>query len=498
MAARLDSDLYLVGAPEDVIARCRLTPAQQASTSQTIHSWAQQGRRMIAFAHAPAGSPPTAASTTAASISASSTSGEHQSAFREPSRTARRRLSQLKHTRQPQSPDKPEFSWLGLMAFVDPIRPGIMPALEAAQAAGIRPIVITGDYAPTARAVMGQLGIAIDDDQVVTGTELKNLNDSQLNDRLQTSRLFARIKPSQKLRIVQALQRQHQVVGMMGDGVNDAPALSAADIGIAVDSATEVAKEAADIVLLNQNFSTILAAIEEGRAIFQNLRKIVLYLLSDTFSEVILIMGGILLGIPLPLTAAQILWVNLVNDGLPNLALTLEPKDDDLLEQPPRDANSPIIDSEILLLIALISIVTGGSLLAIFALLQPQLGTAAARSIVFATLSLNSLLYVFSSRSLRRSVIHDPPWRNPWLIVASLVGLLLTLAGLYVPVLQTILDTEPLATTGWLIVISLSLGAIFLIEAVKLLYHWWQPAGRVGDRTGGRVGLHPGGQPAST
>lgn len=438
VAAQYQTEIYVVGAPETVMALTQMTTKKSSKYQKRIESWTHQARRVIAFA-----------------------------SFKyDKIEQAEKTFSQL---RKAESLDKP-LDFLGLMAFTDPVRPGISQTILTAKKAGIESIVITGDYAATARAVMTELGLRVKDSQILTGPELKKLSETELAAAIDQYRLFARIKPAQKLEIVKQLQKQGRVVGMMGDGVNDAPALSAADVGIVVEKATEVAQEAADLVLLKNDFQTVLAAIEEGRLIFQNLRKIATYLLSDTFSEIILVIGSLILNIPLPITAAQILWINLINDGLPNLALTIDPAEGNELERPPIKHDTPIIDQEIRWLIAIISLVTGGGLLILFQYLQPQIGTETARTIVFATLSLDSLLYVFSSRSLSDSILHDPPWRNLWLVAASALGVFLTVVVVQTPFLQELFDLHSLNLSQWGLVTAISLSLIIIVEVTKLFF----------------------------
>lgn len=438
VAAQTKFELFVIGAPEIVMGLSKMSEAKREHYQQTIKEWTEQGWRVIGFS--------------------GRKYAQHQQA--ETSFAGLRKNKPLEN----------KLDFLGVMAFSDPVRSGIAKALATAQEAGIKPMVVTGDYAATARAIMKQIGIEVRKDEIMTGDQLEKLTKSELKKKISQIKLFARTKPSQKLQIVKTLQKQGEVVGMMGDGVNDAPALSAADIGIVVDDASEVAREAADLVLLKNNFNTVLAAIEEGRLIFNNLRKIALYLLSDTFSELLLVIGSLVLGLPLPITAAQILWINLVDDGLPNLALTLDPPEGDELKRPPIAHNAPIIDREIRMLIAIISLLTGGGLLLLFMYLYPRLGVTTARTIVFATLSLDSLLYVFSSRSLSTSIIHDPPWRNPWLMAASGFGVLLTVAAVHVPHLQQLFEMTALSLNQWGLVAGMSMALLILVEVLKFTW----------------------------
>jgi P-type Ca2+ transporter type 2C len=438
VAAQAKFELFMVGAPEVVMNLSKLSESKQKHYQKTIKEWTQQGWRVIGFA--------------------SRHYAQHQQ--------SEAAFASLRKNKAPQH----KLGFLGLMAFSDPVRSGIAETLQIASQAGLKPIVITGDYAATAQAIMSQIGLEVTKDEIMTGGELEKISSTQLKKKINQIKLFARTKPAQKLQIVKLLQEEDRVVGMMGDGVNDAPALSAADIGIVVDDASEVAREAADLVLLKNDFSTVLAAIEEGRLIFSNLRKITLYLLSDTFSELLLVIGSLVLRLPLPITAAQILWINLIDDGLPNLALTLDPPDGDELKRQPIKHNAPIINSEMRILIAVISLLTGGGLLILFMWLEPQIGLITARTIIFATLSMDSLLYVLSSRSLSTSIIHDPPWRNPWLLGACGVGVLLTIAAVEMPFFQRLFGMTSLSLQQWGLVTGMSLLVLVLVELIKLIW----------------------------
>lgn len=362
------------------------------------------------------------------------------------------------------------LSWQGLIVLRDHIRADIAQVFQQAHQAGIHVKVITGDYAPTARAVMSQLGLKVESSEVLLGEELDNLSPHELEKRIHEVKLFARTTPQQKLMIVEILQRIDEVVAMTGDGVNDAPALKKADIGIVVNNATDVSKETADVVLLDSRFPTIVAAVEEGRGMFENIRKVVVYLLSDSFAEVFAIIGAILVGLPLPLTAAQILWINLVNDSLPNLALTVDPNDADLMKEPPRHRDTPIVNNAILVLIVLLSLIIAVRVLIGFWFVLDKTGNLnEARTFAMAMMAVDSLLYVFSSRSLRHSILKEGLFKNRWLIWAVLLGFLTQLAAMHVPFLQEIFETMPLDMYEWFWVIFTSILVIGCIEMMK----WW-------------------------
>ncbi len=364
---------------------------------------------------------------------------------------------------------------VGYLAFEDPVRVGVKEALVDARKAGIKVKVITGDYRATAEAVMRKLGLFTLEELrkdrsklVMEGYELEKISDEELLQKIDEVKLFARTNPEQKLRIVGALQEKGEVVAMTGDGVNDAPAVKKADIGIVVNEASAVAKETADMVLLDSNFATIVMAVEEGRGIFVNLKKIILYLLSDSFAEVILVLGSMLLGLPLPVTAAQILWINLVDDGLPDFALTLEPKPADLMRSKPLGHKRELMDKEVKLLIGLISLVTGILSLGVFYWYFKVVGNLElARTMSFTLLAVSTLLYVFSVKSLKEPLWKEKWWNNPWLLGAVAIGFSFQLLAIYLPSLQVFLKTVSLGWSEWGVVMLGSGLVIVLIEGVK-------------------------------
>ena len=258
---------------------------------------------------------------------------------------------------------------------------------------------------------------------------------------------------------------------MTGDGVNDAPALKKADIGVALGSGTEVAKEVSDLVLLTDNFNVIVAAVEEGRAILDNVRKVITYLLADSFTETILVGGGLLLGFPLPVTAVQILWVNLIEDGLPDIALAFEPKEKDLMQQKPRGHKTPLLTREMKIIIFIIGLITDLVLLGLFFWLWGKNHDIIyVRTMIFACLTIDSLFYVFSCKSLRRNLWHINPFSNKLLVLAWAFGVIMLIAALYLPPMQTLLKTVPLGFFDWLIVMSLGLIKLILIEVTKYYF----------------------------
>jgi len=368
--------------------------------------------------------------------------------------------------------DLKDFEWLGILAYEDPVRKGVKEALEECQGAGIGVKVVTGDYVSTAVAVLKQLDFKFDvKTQVMEGEELEKISEKELSKKVAEIVLFARANPEQKLKIVQALKEKGEVVAMTGDGVNDAPALAKADIGIVVGEASDVAKEIADIVLLDSNFATIVHAVEEGRTIFENIKKVVLYLLSDSFTEVILIGGSLLLRLPLPLTAAQILWVNLVEDTLPDIALAFEPEEKEIMLEPPRERTAPILDTEMKTLIFIIGLFTDLVLFGLyFFLLRGLFHLHFIRTVIFAALAIDSLFYVFACRSLRRTIFQKNPFGNKVLNISVLVSLLFLLVAIYLPFFQTFLKTHPLGIKEWLLILTLGVFEVLAIEITKWVF----------------------------
>ncbi|MFH1389029.1 MAG: HAD-IC family P-type ATPase [Patescibacteria group bacterium] len=366
---------------------------------------------------------------------------------------------------------KEDLVWVGMLAFSDPVRAGVKDALEQATMAGVRTIVVTGDYSKTSEFVMLDLGIPLKSYEIITGDELKTLSAGELANKVKTVRLFARTTPDQKLAIVEALKKNGEIVAMMGDGVNDAPALHVADIGIAVGEATDVAKESADLVLLDSNFSTIVGAIEEGRAMFENIRKIILYLMCDAFSEIVVVLGGIVLGLPLPITAVQILWVNLISDGFPDLALTIDPKRATIMKEKPRFSGEHLVNKWMATLIGFVSLVAGGITLGAFIIVysvSQDINTA--RSMAFIVLGLNSLAYVFSVRALMTPFWKNHLFENRWLIVAVVAGFGLQVLPFSSPSLRQFFGLHSLNLIYWVVAITLSVLMFFVIEVFKFVY----------------------------
>ncbi len=372
--------------------------------------------------------------------------------------------------------DGNDLTWQGLIFSADPIRSQVKEALQKAQGAGIELKVVTGDYFNTAAVVMEGLGLVKKDElegkKAMSGEELEKIPVDNLADEVEKIKLFYRTQPEQKIKIVKALQANNHTVAMMGDGVNDSLALKKADLGIVVGEATDVAKETADMVLLDSKFSTIVTAIKEGRTIFNNIKKVVVFLLTSSFSEAILLSVSFLLNLSLPITAAQILWVNLVEDSLPGLALAFEKDNqEDLLKQKPRKKNSPILDKEMRTIIFIVGLVTDFLLFGLFYyLLQAEYPLAVIRTMIFAGLALDSLFFVFSTKSLSKNIWEIKTFDNWHLNLSVLIGILLLLVAIYFPLMNTVFKTRPLTLSQISLVAGLSIVDLIGIELVKLKF----------------------------
>jgi Ca2+-transporting ATPase len=353
--------------------------------------------------------------------------------------------------------------------MIDPPRSEAKEAVKKCEDAGVKVVMITGDHPITAKAVASELGIA-KKGRVVSGKELDQLDDDALAKQVEEIEVYARVSPAHKLRVVTALQKRGQVVAMTGDGVNDAPALRKADIGIAMGiTGTDVTKEAAEMTLTDDNFASIVAAVEEGRGIFGNIKKYLMYLLSANLGEIGLMAGASLAGLPLPLSAVQILYINLATDGLPALALALDPPEDDLMKQAPRNPRTGIFTPSVLRLIAAGGLWSSVMNLSIFAgALWLKYPKEQAMTMTFVSLVLMEFFKAYGYRSDHQPVWHRP-FVNKWLNLAIGWEIVLLLLILYVPFLQHAFGTTPFGLTEWLVVIFLAHTILPVLELVKWL-----------------------------
>ncbi|OYD06692.1 calcium-translocating P-type ATPase, SERCA-type [Paludifilum halophilum] len=369
--------------------------------------------------------------------------------------------------------------FVGLAGMIDPPREEVRDAIRTCRRAGIKTVMITGDHQTTAVAIARQLGILTGSGLTVNGSELQQMSDTQFQKKVNHIDVYARVSPEHKLRIVKALQKEGHVAAMTGDGVNDAPAIKAADIGIAMGiTGTDVSKEASSLVLADDNFTTIVSAIEEGRNIYDNIRKFISYLLASNVGEILVMFLAMLAGMPLPLVPIQILWVNLVTDGLPAMALGVDPAEEDTMDRPPRDSRESIfargVGWKILTRGLLIGFCTLGAFWVAYAEAPDDL--VRAQTIAFSTLVLAQLIYVFDCRS-RQSVFHRNPLSNKPLVLAVFSSALLLLAVMYYPPLQPIFHTVSLGFREWILVVSaaslptLLAGMIDLFRPARRLAH---------------------------
>jgi Ca2+-transporting ATPase len=372
------------------------------------------------------------------------------------------------------SPDEPLEGQvlLGLMAQLDPARPEVAKAVATCRQAGIRPVMITGDHPLTARAIGSAIGLTDEQGEVILGRELEAMEEPALKEAVARCNVYARVAPEQKLRIVKALQSNGQVVAMTGDGVNDAPALKQAHIGVAMGiTGTEVSKEAADMVLLDDNFATIVSAVEEGRLVYANIRRFVKYILGSNVGELITIASAPLLGLTgVPLTPLQILWMNLVTDGVPALALALEPGEAGLMERAPAEPGESIfargIGSYILRIGVVFAVIVIGLML--YASVHSRDHW---KTMVFTTLCLAQMGHALSARS-DLPLIQVPPFSNPWLLWAVVLTSGLQLLLLYVPALAKFFGTQPLSGHELMICVAFSLLLFLYLELEKIWRQW--------------------------
>ncbi len=386
---------------------------------------------------------------------------------------ARRELRSLPRNPEPRTVES-GLTFLGLFGLMDPPRPEVRAAVAKCHLAGVRPVMITGDHRATAIAVAKELDIARPGDWSVTGAELDFMPQELLEEDIEKFAVFARVSPEHKMRIVQAWQKRGQVVAMTGDGVNDAPALKAADIGCAMGrTGTDVAKGAADMILTDDNFSTIVSAIEEGRGIYSNIRKAIHYLLSCNIGEIFTIFAATVAGFgQMPLVPVQLLWLNLVTDSLPALALGVEPVEEGVMEEKPRDANGGLFDGQFSLRLAWQGLMVGGLTLAAYflgftRLAAPGMEGAVANTMAFATLTLCQLFHAFNVRSEDRSLFEQGVLSNPAMNRAFLAGLAMQLSVLLIPPLQGVFSVTPMDAPQWFTVLALAAAPIPICEWAK-------------------------------
>ena len=360
-----------------------------------------------------------------------------------------------------------EMTVLGLVAMMDPPRAGVGPAIATCGAAGITPVMITGDHPLTARAIASEVGL-LGNGRVVTGVELSTMTEADLRRDVEGISVYARVSPADKLRVVEAWQSRGQVVAMTGDGVNDAPALKRADVGIAMGiTGTDVSKEASGMTLLDDHFATIVAAVEEGRIVFGNIKKYLMYLLSCNVGEIVLLAGAVVAGLPMPLTAVQILYVNLATDGLPALALAVDPPEDDLMRRHPRNPRVGIFTRPVVLLLLIGGIWSAVANLALFVyFMQSGHSIERAMALLFVSLVLIQFFNAYNFRSEQHSIARRP-FANRWLNLAILWEVVLLGVVVYVPALQPAFGTVGVTLFEWIVVLAVAFSVVPVIETVK-------------------------------
>ncbi|MBC7363438.1 MAG: calcium-transporting P-type ATPase, PMR1-type [Candidatus Aminicenantes bacterium] len=363
-----------------------------------------------------------------------------------------------------------DLVFVGLLAMIDPPRPEAVEAIAACRRAGIKPVMITGDHKVTAVAIAKELGLLDEGAEAVSGEELEAMTAEEFEEKVSHIQVYARVSPEHKLRIVRAWKKKGQVVAMTGDGVNDAPAVKEADIGVAMGiTGTDVTKEVSDMVITDDNFASIVAAVEEGRAIYDNIKKFVHYLLSCNLGEIMVMFLAALFSWPVPLLPIHILWVNLVTDGFPALGLGFDPPDRDIMNRPPRKPNEPIVDRKRAVLMILQGMFIALSTLAayFYVLNVEKEGIVRARTAAFIVLSVSQLFHALNSRSQMKSIFELGFFTNLKLIWAILVSLVLQLAVVYVPFLQKIFKTQNLTAFDWVLIFVLSSLTLWLMEVIK-------------------------------
>jgi P-type Ca2+ transporter type 2C len=418
---------YLKGAPEIVLDMCRVNEHESNLIQGMVDDWAGDGLRLIGLAYRPMG----------------------------------------------ELDDYSGYTWVGLVGMQDPIREGVHESVEVAHKAGIQVKMITGDYRRTAEKIARTIGIMQPGDCTLEGEDLSALSDQELQEQVKNVAVFSRIRPKDKLRIVRALQSNGEITAMVGDGVNDAPALQRANIGVVVGTASDVAKETADLILLDSNFRTIVAAIEEGRVIFENIRKVVAYTLSNSFAEVLTIFTAMMFRWPAPLAVAQILWIHLICDGPSDIVLGFEPEEVGIMDEKPKSVKEPVLASLGLTLIGVISIVSAVAALILFGHFYLRHGDPVeGRSLVFASFAVNSMIYIFAYRSMRLPIFRASPLtRNKPLVVAVIAGLLMVVIAFAIPSLRTLLGIVPLSLQQWGWIAAIAIGLLFAVEIGKWIRH---------------------------
>jgi magnesium-transporting ATPase (P-type) len=369
----------------------------------------------------------------------------------------------------------PGLTWLGLQGMMDPPRPEAIQAVHACQRAGLAVKMITGDHAVTARVIAQKIGLAgatVPKEgvpRVMTGSNLAVCPVNELPEAADQTMVFARVAPEQKLRLVEALQSRGHIVAMTGDGVNDAPALKQADIGVAMGrGGTEVAKEAADLILTDDNFASIEAAVEEGRGVFDNLTKFIIWTLPTNLGEGLVILAAIGAGVALPILPVQILWINMTTAVALGLMLAFEPKEAGIMQRPPRDPSRPLLTGELVWRILLVGALLLAGAFGLFLWVQSTGGTLKeARTVAVNVFVMVELFYLFNCRSLERSMFQLGLFSNPWVTGGVLTMIVLQLLFTYAPAMNFLFHTAPINGETWIPIIGIGLGSYFIVGMEK-------------------------------
>ncbi len=419
---------YITGAPDIVSLFCEMSELEQKSFESELKELTAQGLRLIAYA---------------------TKEGSH---------------TELREG----------FTFEGFIGIADPLRKEVKTLLETSKRAGLSIKIITGDHKLTAEKLIRDVGIDLKSSEIIEGKDIDQLSDEELRQRITTLILFARVTPQHKLRIVEALQSRKEVVAMTGDGVNDAQALKKADIGIVMGTSSDVAKDAGDLILLKNDFHVILHAIEEGRLLFKNVKKTIAYVLSNSFAEIILLFGAMVVGLPAPLTIAQLLWQHIICDGPLDIVLGFEPKEENLMNKRTANEvrnNKQVLDTEMYLLVGGISSLIGIVGLLVFAYFKETTGDVAfAQTITFATIGAVDAIYLFAFKSLDKSILSIKHLlNNMWLNLGSIYGVGLLLIALYFPPIANLLGTQRLPLQYLILPLGLALMTLLWVEFVKIM-----------------------------
>ena len=385
---------------------------------------------------------------------------------------AYRALDAVPDSPMPETVEK-DLTFVGLLGMIDPARPEVTEAVMVASGAGLKTVMVTGDHKETAEAIAREIGILRPAGLVLTGPEIEKLSDTELASKADKLQVCCRVSPQHKTRIVDAMKARGHVVAMTGDGVNDAPALKRANIGVAMGiTGTDVSKQTADMVLTDDNFASIVAAIEQGRIIYSNIRKFVYFLLACNVGEILIIFGAMLVGMPIPLRPVHLLWLNLVSDGAPALALGMEKGDPDTMKYPPRPPKEPVINRDMAIGIGVIALVDAIAILAVFYLGLQRYPDhlAAAQTVAFVTLCVSELVRAFTARSEYHSLFFIGVFSNRWMVWAVGASLVLVLMVVYVPFLQPFFDTVPLTLNDWLMMLPFFFASAIAMELLKVYF----------------------------